>query len=63
MLQLNTFRNDRIRTLNVFCTSGEVASLLSRGVQKLIKSKLNNIRMEYKIFLSWLKPFLIYGRN
>ncbi|KAK9499637.1 hypothetical protein O3M35_002646 [Rhynocoris fuscipes] len=29
-LQLNTFRNDRIRTLNVFCASGEVAPLFSR---------------------------------
>ncbi|KAK9502733.1 hypothetical protein O3M35_011443 [Rhynocoris fuscipes] len=29
-LQLNTFRNDRIRALNVFCASGEVAPLLSR---------------------------------
>ncbi|KAK9503067.1 hypothetical protein O3M35_011717 [Rhynocoris fuscipes] len=29
-LQLNTFRNDRIRKLNVFCASGKVATLLSR---------------------------------
>ncbi|KAK9504628.1 hypothetical protein O3M35_010919 [Rhynocoris fuscipes] len=29
--------------------------------QKLIKSKLSNIRMEYKKFLSRLKPFLRYG--
>ncbi|KAK9496491.1 hypothetical protein O3M35_013225 [Rhynocoris fuscipes] len=29
-LQLNTFRNDRIGTRNVFCASGEVASLFSR---------------------------------
>ncbi|KAK9503207.1 hypothetical protein O3M35_011825 [Rhynocoris fuscipes] len=31
------------------------------GAQKLIKSKLGNIRMEYKKFLSWLQPFLRYG--
>ncbi|KAK9505450.1 hypothetical protein O3M35_009508 [Rhynocoris fuscipes] len=29
-VQLNTFRNERIRTLNVFCASDEVAPLLSR---------------------------------
>ncbi|KAK9503690.1 hypothetical protein O3M35_010197 [Rhynocoris fuscipes] len=34
---------------------------LADGAQKLIKSKLDNIRMEYKKFLSWLKPFLRYG--
>ncbi|KAK9505476.1 hypothetical protein O3M35_009524 [Rhynocoris fuscipes] len=36
---------------------------LADGVQKLIKFKFGNIRMEYKIFLSWLKPFLKYGRH
>ncbi|KAK9502004.1 hypothetical protein O3M35_012618 [Rhynocoris fuscipes] len=34
---------------------------LADCAQKLIKSKLSNIRMEYKKFLSWLKPFLRYG--
>ncbi|KAK9500014.1 hypothetical protein O3M35_002927 [Rhynocoris fuscipes] len=29
-LQLNTFRNDRIRTLNMFYASGEMAPLLTR---------------------------------
>ncbi|KAK9501889.1 hypothetical protein O3M35_012527 [Rhynocoris fuscipes] len=29
--------------------------------QKLIKSKLSNIRLEYKKYLSWLKPFLKHG--
>ncbi|KAK9511626.1 hypothetical protein O3M35_000248 [Rhynocoris fuscipes] len=29
-LHLSTFRNDRIRTLSVFCAFGEVAALLSR---------------------------------
>ncbi|KAK9511125.1 hypothetical protein O3M35_005746 [Rhynocoris fuscipes] len=33
---------------------------LADGAQKLTKSKLDNIRMEYKKFLSWLKPFLRY---
>ncbi|KAK9502343.1 hypothetical protein O3M35_011133 [Rhynocoris fuscipes] len=34
---------------------------LADGAQKLIKAKLDNIRKEYKEFLRWLKPFLIYG--
>ncbi|KAK9509290.1 hypothetical protein O3M35_006639 [Rhynocoris fuscipes] len=29
-LELNTFRNDRMRTLNVFCALSDVAPLLSR---------------------------------
>ncbi|KAK9510420.1 hypothetical protein O3M35_005211 [Rhynocoris fuscipes] len=33
---------------------------LADCAQKLIKSKLDNIRMEYKKFLSWLKLFLRY---
>ncbi|KAK9506736.1 hypothetical protein O3M35_008614 [Rhynocoris fuscipes] len=31
------------------------------SAQKLIKAKLCNIRMEYQIFVSWLKPFLRFG--
>ncbi|KAK9506570.1 hypothetical protein O3M35_008474 [Rhynocoris fuscipes] len=34
---------------------------LANGSQKLIKSKLDNIKMEYKKFLSWLKLFLRYA--
>ncbi|KAK9500233.1 hypothetical protein O3M35_001530 [Rhynocoris fuscipes] len=34
---------------------------LADGAQKLIKSKLDNIRMQYKKFIIWLKPFLRYG--
>ncbi|KAK9496930.1 hypothetical protein O3M35_012879 [Rhynocoris fuscipes] len=33
---------------------------LAYSAQKLIKSKLNNIRREYKKCLSWLKRFLRY---
>ncbi|KAK9498877.1 hypothetical protein O3M35_003432 [Rhynocoris fuscipes] len=34
---------------------------LTDVAQNLNKSKLSNIRMEYKTFLSWNKPFLKYG--
>ncbi|KAK9512761.1 hypothetical protein O3M35_001114 [Rhynocoris fuscipes] len=34
---------------------------LADVAQKEIKSKLSNIRMEYKKVLSWIKPFLRYG--
>ncbi|KAK9508153.1 hypothetical protein O3M35_007876 [Rhynocoris fuscipes] len=34
---------------------------LADSAQKLIKTKLSNIRREYKKFLSWLNPFLRYG--
>ncbi|KAK9506304.1 hypothetical protein O3M35_008263 [Rhynocoris fuscipes] len=47
-LQLNTFRNDRIRVQNVFYVSSEVATCLADCAQKLIKAKLSNIRKEYK---------------
>ncbi|KAK9511348.1 hypothetical protein O3M35_000016 [Rhynocoris fuscipes] len=36
---------------------------LADVAQKLIKTKLSNIRMKYKKFLSWLKPFLRYDRQ
>ncbi|KAK9498815.1 hypothetical protein O3M35_003372 [Rhynocoris fuscipes] len=57
-LQLNTFRNDRIRTLNVFCASVKWHPCLSVVAQKLIKSKLSNVRMEYKKFFKLAKVVL-----
>ncbi|KAK9508598.1 hypothetical protein O3M35_006125 [Rhynocoris fuscipes] len=38
-----------------------MSPLFIRCRSKLIKFKLDNIRMEYKKNLSWLKPFLRYG--
>ncbi|KAK9510275.1 hypothetical protein O3M35_005095 [Rhynocoris fuscipes] len=44
-----------------FMLKVKLQSFSADVAQKLIKSKLSNIRLEYKKFLSWLMLFLRYG--
>ncbi|KAK9499470.1 hypothetical protein O3M35_002501 [Rhynocoris fuscipes] len=46
-----------------FLGYGKWHSVEPMSPKKLMKSKLSNIRREYKKILRWLKPFLRYGAH